>query len=119
MIEQVIHHRGTTLVRRLVLQPGEAMPWHVDPHNRVTVVLRGDLLRIEYKDGGEPLTIRVEAGQTDWGEPSDRPRGVNAASVPYEEVTIFLSISQVRRPSLVPDRPLASAVPAWVATQDA
>jgi quercetin dioxygenase-like cupin family protein len=91
MIEEVIHHRGTTLVRRLVLQPGEAIPWHVDPHHRVTVVLRGDLLWIEYKDGGEPLTIRVKAGQTDWDEPSDRPhRGVNAGSVLYEEIAIFL-----------------------------
>src|SRR5947209_7258208 len=73
MIEEVVHHRGTTLVRRLVLQPGEAMPWHVDPHHRVTVVLRGNLLRIEYKDGGEPLTTRVNQAQTDWDEPSDRP----------------------------------------------
>ena len=91
MIEEVIHHRGTTLVRRLILQPGEAIPWHVDPHHRVTVVLRGDLLWIEYKDGGKPLTIRVKAGQTDWDEPSDRPhRGVNAGNVLYEEIAIFL-----------------------------
>jgi hypothetical protein len=91
MIEEVIHHCGTTLVRRLVLQPGEALPRHVDPNHRVTVVLRGDLLRIEYKDGGEPQTQRVKAGQTDWDEPSDRPhRGVNAGSVPHEEITFFL-----------------------------
>jgi quercetin dioxygenase-like cupin family protein len=91
MTEEVIHNRGTTVVRRLVLQPGEAMPWHVDPHHRVTVVLRGNLLRIEYKDGGDPQTIRVTAGQTDWDEPTDRPhRGVNGGSVPHEEITIFL-----------------------------
>jgi hypothetical protein len=63
----------------------------VDPHHRVTVVLRGDLLRIEYKEGGDPKTIRVKAGQTDWDEPNDRPhRGVNSGSVPHEEITIFL-----------------------------
>ena len=67
------------------------MPWHVDPCHRITVVLRGDLLRIEYRDGGSPLTIRVEVGQTDWDEPTDRAhRGVNAGRVQYEEITIFL-----------------------------
>ena len=90
MIGDVILRRGTTLVRRLILQPGEAMPWHVDPYHRVTVVLRGSLLRIEYRDGGGSVTVPVEAGQTDWDEPTDRlHRGVNAGSVPYEEVTVF------------------------------
>jgi len=36
------------MVRRLRLALGEAMPWHRDPCNRVAVVLRGDLLSIEY-----------------------------------------------------------------------
>ena len=91
MVDEVVHHRGTTLVRRLVLQPGEAMPWHVDPHHRVAVVLRGELLRIEFRDGGEPLTIPLRAGETGWDEPTDRPhRGVNAGQIPYEEITIFL-----------------------------
>ena len=28
MTEDVLFHRGTTLVRRMSLAPGEAMPWH-------------------------------------------------------------------------------------------
>jgi len=67
------------------------MPWHVDAHHRVTVVLRGNLLRIEYRDGGSPQTIRDEVGHTDWDEPTDRAhRGVNAGNVAYEEITVFL-----------------------------
>lgn len=32
MNDEVLFHRGTTLVRRLRLAPGEAQPWHRD-HN--------------------------------------------------------------------------------------
>ena len=38
MIEEVLHRRGTTLVRRLCLAPGEATPWHHNPFHRVTGV---------------------------------------------------------------------------------
>ena len=83
--------RGGIVVRRQVLEPGEATPWHVDPQHRVTVVLTGDTLRIEYKDGGEPLIIAFESGQADWDEPSDRShRAVNLGSTRYEEIAVFL-----------------------------
>jgi len=50
--DDIVSHQETTMVRRLRLAPGEAMPWHCDPCQRVAVVLRGDLLAIEYRDGG-------------------------------------------------------------------
>ena len=37
------------MVRRLRLAPGEAMPWHRDPFQRVAVILARDLLSIEYR----------------------------------------------------------------------
>ena len=40
------------MVRRLRLAPGESMAWHRDPYQRVAVILGGDLLSIEYRDGG-------------------------------------------------------------------
>ncbi len=90
MAEETLHQRGTTLVRRLRLAPGEAMPWHRDPFHRVTVTLRGDALEIEYRDGGERLRVEVAPGQVDWDEPTDRVhRGVNVGEVPYEEITVF------------------------------
>lgn len=90
MLDEVLHHRGTTLVRRLRLEPGEAMPWHIDPYHRVTVVLAGEAIMIEARDGGEIARHAVTPGQVDWDEPTDLPhRGVNVGSVPYEEVTIF------------------------------
>jgi hypothetical protein len=52
MIEETLHHRGTTLVRRLYFEPGEAMRWNVDPFHRVSVVLRGEALMIEFRDTG-------------------------------------------------------------------
>jgi hypothetical protein len=67
------------------------MPWHRDPFQRVTVVLRGDLLSIEYRDGGESHHVEVAPRQVEWEEPSARVhRAVNVCKQPYEQVTIFL-----------------------------
>lgn len=90
MVEEVLHHRGTILVRRLRLAPGEAMPWHRDPFPRVTVVLRGDALAIEYRDGSPGDRFEVVPGQVDWDEPTGRiHRSVNVGEQPYEEITVF------------------------------
>jgi hypothetical protein len=42
MTDEILFRRGTTLVRRQRLAPGEALPWHHDPFHRVSVVLSGD-----------------------------------------------------------------------------
>jgi quercetin dioxygenase-like cupin family protein len=88
--QQILHHRGNYLVRRQRLAPGEATPWHRDPFHRVTVVLSGDLLNIEFRDGSETLPWKVNAGEVDWSEPSDRVhRAVNVGKEVFEEVVIF------------------------------
>ena len=90
MVEETLHHRGTTLVRRLILAPGEATRWHRDPFHRVSVVFKGDALAIEFRDGAS-VPVKVTTGQVDWDELSDRiHRAVNITDVPYEEVTVFL-----------------------------
>jgi len=99
MTDDILLHRGTTLVRRLRLAPGEAMPWHRDPFQRVTVVLRGDALAIEYRDGAERECFAVTPEQVDWDEPDERiHRGVNVGAQPYEEITVFF----LDRPDAVP-----------------
>jgi hypothetical protein len=91
MEDEELFRRGSVLVRRLRLAPGEAMHWHRDPFHRVTVVLAGDMLAIESREGEELARFSVAPGQVDWDEPSSRlHRGVNVGSVPYEEVTVFL-----------------------------
>ncbi len=88
--QQVLHHRGNYLVRRQRLAPGEATPWHRDPFHRVTVVLSGDLVNIEFRDGGETQQWKVTVGEVDWVEPSDRVhRAVNVGKEPFEEVVTF------------------------------
>lgn len=90
MAEEELFRRGTVLVRRLRLEPGEAMPWHRDPFHRVTVVLAGDVLAIEARDGVELERFAVASGEVGWDEPTDRVhRGVNVGTVAYEEVTVF------------------------------
>lgn len=87
---QVLHHRGNYLVRRLRLPPGEATPWHRDPFHRATVVLTGDSLDIEFKDGTETHLETLTPGQVDWQEPGTRVhRAVNVGKVTFEEVTAF------------------------------
>ena len=97
MAEEELFRRGTVLVRRLRLEPGEAMPWHRDPFHRVTVVLAGDSLVIEARDGSELARFEVTPGQVDWDEPSDRiHRGVNVGALTYEEAHRFCSPARRR-----------------------
>ena len=98
MIETV-SQRGNTLVRRMILEPGMATPWHVDPFYRITVVVRGEALAIEYRSGREPDRVEVVAGQTEWDTPTDQiHRAVNLGRSTYEEVAIFF----LDRPDAVP-----------------
>lgn len=88
--QEVLHHRGNYLVRRQRLAPGETTPWHRDPFHRVTVVLSGDLLNIEFRDGRQTRTWKVAAGEVDWVEPSDRVhRAVNVGKERFEEIVTF------------------------------
>lgn len=90
MEDKVLIRRGNTLVRRLRLAAGEAMPWHHDPFHRVTVILQGSAIAIEYRDGSKGQRFNVKPGQVDWDEPTDRiHRGVNVGDEPYEEITVF------------------------------
>jgi quercetin dioxygenase-like cupin family protein len=97
--QQVLHHRGNVLVRRQRLAPGEATRWHRDPFHRVTVVLSGDLLSIEFRDSGETAAWNVTIGEVNWVEPTDRlHRAVNVGKEPFEEVVTFF----LDRPDAVP-----------------
>jgi hypothetical protein len=99
MEDEVRYRRDRVLVRRLRLAPGEATPWHHDPYHRVTVIVGGAALAIEYRDGGASDQCAVVAGQVDWDEPTARVhRGVNVGADPYEEITIFF----LDRPDAVP-----------------
>lgn len=90
MIE-TISQRGNTLVRRLVLEPGMATPWHVDPFHRMTVVVRGAALAIEYRSGREPERVEFVAGLAEWDAPTDQVhRAVNVGRTTYEKVAIFI-----------------------------
>jgi N-acyl-D-aspartate/D-glutamate deacylase len=95
--ENIVHQRGTTLVRRLQLAPGEAMPWHRDPYHRVSVILSGDALGIEYRDGSPTNHIPVTPGQVDWDEPTDRVhRAVNVGAAPCFPVILAEFVREER-----------------------
>lgn len=90
MKSETITDRTDLIIRRHVLGPGEALPWHTDRCHRFTVVVSGEALSIEYRDSGEVETFPVHAGLADWDAPQPRVhRGINVGTVPYEEVIIF------------------------------
>jgi hypothetical protein len=104
MEAEIITKRPDIMIRRLVLDPGEAMPWHTDTCHRFSVVVRGEHLRIEFRDTGEVINVSVRSGHADWDLPESRVhRGVNAGQLPYEEVTVFF----LNPPNIEPQPPVA------------
>jgi hypothetical protein len=87
---EVITTRDDLLIRRLVLERAEAMPWHTDPCHRFSVVVRGDELSIEFRESGDRVRVPVYPGLAEWDAPEPRVhRGVNTGAVPYEEIVVF------------------------------
>ena len=90
MRAETISKRHDVVIRRLTLEPGEATPWHTDRCHRFSVILRGEQLRIEFRDNDERLKVPVHPGMVDWDPPEARVhRAVNAGSQTYEEVVTF------------------------------
>jgi quercetin dioxygenase-like cupin family protein len=90
MRTELITERDDLVIRRAILEPGEATPWHVDPCRRFAVVVRGDGLTLEFRDDGATLDIEVRPGQAGWDEPEPRVhRALNTGSQPFEEVVTF------------------------------
>jgi oxalate decarboxylase/phosphoglucose isomerase-like protein (cupin superfamily) len=86
----IITERNELVIRRTVLDPGEAMFWHSDACRRFSVVVRGDRLAIEYQDSGATEEFSVHAGLADWDEPEVRVhRAINVGTEPFEEVVTF------------------------------
>ena len=87
---EVITKRDDLLIRRQILEPGEALPWHIDLCQRFSVVVRGEQLQIEFRETGETVTFAVSAGMADWDAPEPRVhRGINVGATTYEEVVTF------------------------------
>ena len=90
MKSETITQRDDLIIRRHLLEPGEALPWHTDGCHRFTVVVSGEALSIEYRDTGEIETVSIHAGLADWDAPQPRVhRGINVGTVPFEEVIVF------------------------------
>jgi hypothetical protein len=90
MSEELLYERGNVLVRRMILEPGESSEWHIDTCERVSVVISGDRLGVEFRDGRESHEFDVLAGQVDWDEPTSAVHRVtNIGRRRYEEVVSF------------------------------
>ena len=91
MIFEVVVERDDAVIRRMILRGGEAMAWHVDPCRRYSVVLSGDQLTIEYRDGLASEVVTVHRGMAGWDEPESRVhRAINSGIETYEELVTFL-----------------------------
>lgn len=87
---EVITDRDDLLIRRQILEPGEATEWHTDACHRFTVVVRSSCLIIEYRESGDVLEVVTTVGAADWEAPEPRVhRAVNTGSERFEEVVTF------------------------------
>ncbi|HLV68511.1 MAG TPA: hypothetical protein VKY73_21995 [Polyangiaceae bacterium] len=99
MTREHLGEHGDCVVRRLVLAPGEATPWHTDACRRFTVVVRGEHLSIEFLGSDERIAVPVHPGLTGWDDPEPRVhRAVNVGTTPYEEVVLFFRDAPGRDP---------------------
>lgn len=90
MKEEIIDRRDDLVIRRGILEPGETTAWHTDPCHRFSVIVRGDGLAIEYRDGRPTERFAVSPGDADWDAPTDDVhRAVNVGRGTYEEVVMF------------------------------
>ena len=87
---EVITDRTDLLIRRQLLEPGAATPWHTDACHRFSVVVRGDGLTIEFLGEDAAQSVPVKPGLADWEAPEPRVhRAVNTGTVTFEEVVTF------------------------------
>jgi hypothetical protein len=87
---ETLTERPDLLIRRQTLAPGEATPWHVDTCHRFSVVVRGERLRIEFRDGGECVEVPANSGLAGWDAPEPRVhRAVNIGASTFEEVVTY------------------------------
>ena len=103
MISETISQQSNLIIRRHILEPGEALPWHTDLCRRFSVIIRGETIAIEYRDTKEIKPITVYPGLAEWDEPQAKVhRAINIGKVAYEEIIIFF----VDKPDAEP-QPLA------------
>jgi hypothetical protein len=79
-------HQDRASSARLVLEPDEAMAWRTDACRRFSVIVRGERLRIEYRDSGvaeESVAMWLRRGQQESAAEDARScsRGVLSSSV--------------------------------------
>lgn len=90
MTSDIITDEPDLLIRRTILEPGEASHWHRDPCRRFTVVVRGGRLLIEYRGSDETTEVTAASGEAGWEAPQQAVhRAVNIGTDTFEEVVTF------------------------------
>jgi len=75
MKSETITERADLIIRRHILQPGEALPWHTDRCHRFTVVVSGEALSIVTRARWKPIPSTPA-----WQTGMSRNRGFIVAS---------------------------------------
>jgi hypothetical protein len=79
MKSKTITEQDDLIIRRHILEPHEALPWHTGLCKRFAVVVTGEKLQIEFRDTGEIETIPVQPGLVDWDKPE--PASIAASTL--------------------------------------
>jgi len=90
MRHETLTDRPDLLIRRQTLEPGEATAWHIDACNRFSVVVRGERLRVEFRQGGDGIEVPAYPGLAGWDAPEPRVhRAVNIGATVFEEIVTY------------------------------
>ena len=86
---EVLFENRRVKIWSLIVEPGQASPWHLHPRDYVTVVAEGDTIKLELDDGALEA-ISSEVGRWRYHGEHVVHRVVNDSATRYRNVLIEL-----------------------------
>ncbi len=103
MVIETITENPDLVVRKMTLLPGEKTIWHSDSCRRLSVVVSGSRLGIEYRASGQITEFELTTGSVDWDDPQPEVhRAINLGDHSYIEVVTFFRDNETVDPQPEP-----------------
>ena len=86
---EVMFENDRVKIWNLVVDPGQASPWHLHPRDYITITVEGDHISLEHEDGStDPSTH--EPGRLKWHGEHFVHRVVNDGKARYRNILVEL-----------------------------
>ena len=84
---EVLFENERVKIWTLVVDPGEASPWHLHPRDYITITVEGDSISLEHEDGSAESSSH-EPGRWKWHGDHVVHRVVNDGKTRYRNILI-------------------------------